>query len=64
MVADHLIICPKVSLGEIFYVSHPNENMAYFNRINRKHVDYLLCDASTSEASLCYRARRFQPPAE
>ncbi len=47
MVADYLVICPKVSLGEIFYVSHPNENMSYFNRINRKHVDYLLCDSNT-----------------
>jgi predicted RNA-binding Zn-ribbon protein involved in translation (DUF1610 family) len=47
MAADHLIICPKVSLAEIFYVSHPNESMTYFNRINRKHVDYLLCDTNT-----------------
>jgi hypothetical protein len=52
MAADHLVICPKVSLAEIFYVSRPNENGAYFNKINRKHVDFLLCDPTTLKPRL------------
>lgn len=52
MAADRLIICPKVSLAEIFYVSRPNENAAYYNKINRKHVDFLLCDARTLKPRL------------
>jgi hypothetical protein len=52
MAADRLIICPKVSLAEIFFVSHPNENAAYFNKINRKHVDFLLCDPNTLKPRL------------
>lgn len=40
---DHLLICPKVSLDDIFFVAHPERNYAYLNKINRKHVDFLLC---------------------
>ncbi len=40
-------ICPKVNLGDIFYVAHPNENLSYRNKINQKHVDFLLCDPTT-----------------
>jgi hypothetical protein len=41
------LIFAKVSLGDLFFVSHPEENMAYYNKINRKHVDFLLCDPQT-----------------
>jgi len=44
MVADHLLIFTKTSLGEIFFVTHPKENYSYYNKIDRKHVDFLLCD--------------------
>jgi len=37
------VICPKVSLSEIFFVKRPNENMSYRNKIDRKHVDFILC---------------------
>jgi len=47
MMGDYLTICPKVSLQEIFFVLKPNENMPAYNRINRKHVDFLLCDPRT-----------------
>ncbi len=52
MLAERLLICPKVSLAEIFYVSRPNENAAYYNKINRKHVDFLLCDPATLKPRL------------
>jgi hypothetical protein len=47
VVGEDFVICPKVSLREIFFVSRPNQNMAFYNKIDRKHVDYLLCDART-----------------
>lgn len=38
-------ICAKVSLADIFFVIRPNENMSAYNRINRKHVDFLICES-------------------
>lgn len=38
-------ICPKVSLSDIFFVRKPNINQTYLNKINRKHVDFLICDS-------------------
>jgi hypothetical protein len=40
-------ICPKVSLYDVFYIVRPNENVHFFNKFFRKHVDFLLCDAQT-----------------
>jgi hypothetical protein len=44
---DRYYICPKISLKEIFFVLRPNENMSYHNKIDRKHVDFLLYDLGT-----------------
>ncbi|MFZ5881624.1 MAG: DUF2726 domain-containing protein, partial [Chloroflexota bacterium] len=38
------IICPKVALNDLFTIVRPNENVHYFNKIFRKHVDFLLCE--------------------
>src|SRR4029077_18998674 len=43
-IGDRLTVCPKVNLGDIFFVSHPDRNQAGWNRISRKHIDFLLCD--------------------
>ncbi len=40
---ERMVICPKVSLDDIFFVPHPEKNQAYISKINRKHVDFLLC---------------------
>ena len=40
-------LCMKVRLADILYVSRPNENAGFFNRIAQKHVDFLLCDSTT-----------------
>jgi hypothetical protein len=39
----------KVSLGDLFYAASGDsgENRAYRNKIDRKHVDFLLCDPRT-----------------
>jgi hypothetical protein len=47
MAGNHYIICPKVSLNDIFYIVRPNENVHFFNKFFRKHVDFLLCDPNT-----------------
>jgi len=47
MVGRHYIICPKVALNDIFYIARPNENVHFFNKIFRKHVDFLLCEPPT-----------------
>jgi len=48
-VSDWALICPKVSLGDLFFVksSDPSKYRSYTNRIDRKHVDFLLCDLNT-----------------
>jgi hypothetical protein len=42
-------VCPKVGLGDIFWAksSDPSIYRTATNRIDRKHVDFLLCDPNT-----------------
>ena len=42
-----LTIQSKVRLADIFFVARPNENVAFFNRIAQKHLDFLVCDSAT-----------------
>ncbi|QDU25856.1 Topoisomerase DNA binding C4 zinc finger [Anatilimnocola aggregata] len=44
---NRAVVCPKVSIADIFFVVRPNENQSYRNKIDRKHVDFLLCDPMT-----------------
>jgi hypothetical protein len=47
-VSDRAILCPKVRLGDVFSVTAKGKNFYfYLNRINQKHVDFLLCDPDT-----------------
>jgi hypothetical protein len=42
---NNLLICPKVGLKDLFEVSKGTKNYTtYFNKINRKHIDFLVCD--------------------
>ena len=49
VVTDQVMVCPKVALGDLFYAStgDPRQNRIATNRIDRKHVDFLLCDPKT-----------------
>lgn len=47
MSAGRYVICPKVALNDVFLIVRPNENVHYFNKIFRKHVDFLLCQPQT-----------------
>lgn len=42
----------KVRLADIFFVPRPNENVAYFNKIAQRHLDFLICDAVTMKPLL------------
>jgi len=44
MVEGQYVICPKVALNDIFFIQRPNENVHFYNKIFRKHVDFLLCE--------------------
>jgi hypothetical protein len=44
MADGHYVICPKVALNDIFYIQRPNENIHFYNKIFRKHVDFLFCE--------------------
>ena len=48
-VSDWATIFTKVNLGDLFYASTGDfrQDQVYRNRINRKHVDFLLCDPKT-----------------
>jgi hypothetical protein len=52
MFKDHLYICPKVALQDLFFVVRPNENVHYFNKIYRKAVDFLLLNRTTLKPEL------------
>lgn len=47
MAGDRYVVFAKVGLTEIFLIVRPNENVHYFNKIFRKHVDFLLCEPSS-----------------
>jgi hypothetical protein len=48
-VGNRAALCSKVSLGDLFYVKKddPSRYRIYTNKIDRKHVDFLVCDAAT-----------------
>ena len=48
-VSDWAVVCPKVSLGDVFFAkaSEYGQWLAYTNKIDRKHIDFLLCDPQT-----------------
>lgn len=52
MVGDRYVVCPKVALTDIFTIIRPNENVHFYNKIFRKHVDFLLCDPKTFKPAI------------
>lgn len=49
VVDGRMQICPKVGLGDLFFAETGDrqKNRAFTNRIDRKHVDFVLCDPQT-----------------
>jgi len=52
-VGDRGTIFAKVNLADLFYVVQPQENQAYRNKIDRKHVDFVLADKRTTQPLMC-----------
>ena len=52
MVRGHYVICPKVALNDVFYIVRPNENVHFFNKFFRKHVDFLFCEPDTLKPAI------------
>lgn len=48
-VSDWAIVFTKINLGDLFFASTGDfsQNRVYRNKIDRKHVDFLLCDPQT-----------------
>jgi very-short-patch-repair endonuclease len=47
-VGDRLLVFPKVGLQDLFFVSRQSsDRRSYHNKIDRKHVDFVLCDPDT-----------------
>lgn len=46
-VGQRAIVCPKVRLGDIFYTPGRQQNWKHNNRVNQKHVDFLICTCDT-----------------
>lgn len=44
--SDHTLIT-KVRLSDLFFVHRPHENRGARNKIDRKHVDFLICKDTT-----------------
>lgn len=44
---DQAVICPKVRLADIFFVGKSPHSQSHWNRINQKHIDFLVCTPST-----------------
>lgn len=40
---EDFYICPKVRLADIIYISGTKNRQKYFNKIQSKHIDFLLC---------------------
>jgi hypothetical protein len=53
-VSDQALIFTKVNLGDLFYAksSDYGEYRTYTNKIDRKHVDFILCDPATVQPIL------------
>jgi len=47
MMGDYFVICPKVNLADLVYVINLRENFSSRNRIDRKHIDFLICERKT-----------------
>ncbi|HWQ91037.1 MAG TPA: DUF2726 domain-containing protein [Clostridia bacterium] len=49
VVGDRAVVCPKVNLGDLFFVATGDhrKNRALANRVDRKHIDFLLCEPKT-----------------
>lgn len=46
-IGDRAVVLAKINLADVFFVSQSDNRQSYRNKIDRKHVDFLLCDPKT-----------------
>jgi len=51
-VGSNATVLAKVNLGDLFFVTQPGKNRGYHNMIDRKHVDFVLCDPQSMRSML------------
>jgi hypothetical protein len=49
---NHIEIHCKVRLGDVFFTPNYYQNVAFANRINQKHIDFLFCEPNTMKPIL------------
>lgn len=50
VITDNMTVCTKVGLKDIFFIKEKNKlARTYLNKIDRKHVDFLICKISNLE---------------
>jgi hypothetical protein len=47
VLGEDFMLCPQVSLSSIFFITDQQQFASAFNRIARKRVDFIVCDAVT-----------------
>lgn len=50
--SSHFYVCTKVRISDLVYVVNRRSNMGHANRIDRKHVDFVLCEPATMTPKL------------
>ena len=48
----HFHVCSKVRISNLLYVVNRYQNLGHANRIDRKHVDFVLCDPKSMQPVL------------
>lgn len=51
-IKDQYIVTTKVRVSDLLYVVQRRSNMKHANKIDRKHVDFVLCDPRTMQPQL------------
>lgn len=52
LIPEGFTLISKVNLADLFYVRRPHENRAARNKIDRKHVDFVICSSTSMQPVL------------
>lgn len=52
-------IAVKVRIADLLFVPNQESSQGFRNKIDRKHVDFVLCDRSTMKPQLNHAGKRF-----
>ncbi|MBN1874237.1 MAG: DUF2726 domain-containing protein [Anaerolineae bacterium] len=52
IVLGQAVICPKVRMIDVLYISNRRDNFSYVGKISQKHIDFLICDSGSMKPIL------------